>query len=88
MQGYPICPPEDDHIWRVAIDVDGGVSTEYIGLCPVDSRATTHYSTLSDAPEWIQDRVAVLRMMPPDPNTSAVRGVGRRVDEDTFWVLE
>jgi hypothetical protein len=81
-----ICDPNVDRVWRVSQE-DGLVTTSYIGFVKMKGERTKTYSTLDKAPNWIQDRVAVLRMMPQDPNTSIVNGVGRRIDETTFWVV-
>ena len=82
-----ICDPEKDLVWRVSETKDG-IITQYIGLCPIDSARIETYKTWEDLPDWIQDRVAVLRMMPPDVNRSVIYNVGRRVAEDVFWVVE
>jgi hypothetical protein len=81
-----ICDPLTDRIWRVA-QSEGLVTISYIGFVKMKGERIKEYSTLDKAPNWIQDRVAVLRMMPKDPNTSIVFGVGRRIDETTFWVV-
>ena len=83
-----VCNPHEDYIWRVWIDPDGTVVMSYIGYCPIDTKRRLEYQTVEDLPEWVKDRLAVLNMMPPDPNDSVVFGVGRRVDETTWWVVE
>lgn len=82
-----ICDPEQDRIWRLSQD-ERGVHLSYIGFVKIESYVTKHYSTLDKTPDWVQDRVAVLRMMPKDPNTSVIFGVGRRIDETTFWIIQ
>lgn len=46
------------------------------------------YEDASKLPDWIQDRIAVLSMMSTEPPTKFVEGVGRRIDEHVFWVVE
>lgn len=46
------------------------------------------YEDSSKLPEWVQDRIAVLSMMSTEPPTKFVEGVGRRIDENVFWVVE
>jgi len=46
------------------------------------------YTDPTSLPSWIQDRIAVLSMMSFEPPTKFVEGVGRRIDENVFWVVE
>lgn len=79
---------DTDAVWRVEECSNGAVETMYIGFSPIDSDRVVLYEDSSELPEWIKDRVAVLRMMPCDPATSVVFGVGRRISEHVFWVVE
>lgn len=83
-----ICHPDADFVWRIEENDDGSVECTYIGFCAIDSERTKTYTSSQELPEWIKDRVAVLRMMPPDPTKSVVFGVGRRVSESVYWVVE
>lgn len=82
-----ICDPENDVVWRVTLGKPE-VRMSYIGYVKRHGYKTIEYSTLDTAPEWLKDRLAVLNMMPANPNESVVRGVGRRVDQNTFWIVE
>lgn len=88
VRGHPVCLPEDDGVWRVEIGKTGEVKMEYIGLYTIDYSVTRLYDTLEQSPDWVQDRIAILNMMPPDPNKSVVFNVGRRVDENTYWIVQ
>lgn len=79
---------DTDEVWRVEEYPTGAVETMYIGFSPIDSERVILYEDSSELPEWINDRVAVLRMMPCNPVTSVVFGVGRRISEHVFWVVE
>jgi hypothetical protein len=84
-----ICDPENDVVWRVTVG-DPDVRMSYIGYVkrrPYDYEVR-EYSSIDKTPEWVKDRIAVLNMMPPNPNESVVYGVGRRVDRNTFWIVE
>ena len=83
-----VCEPHEDYIWRVWIEPNGSVRVSYIGHCPIDTPRKAVYQTFESLPEWMKDRLAVLNMMPPNPTDSVVFGVGRRVDETTWWVVE
>lgn len=79
---------DTDAIWRVEEFSNGSAQSMYIGLSPIDSERIITYNTVSEVPEWINDRIAVLRMLPCDPTNSVVFGVGRRISEHVFWVVE
>lgn len=79
---------DTDAIWRVEEFSNGSAQSMYIGLSPIDSERIITYNTVSEIPEWINDRIAVLRMLPCDPTNSVVFGVGRRISEHVFWVVE
>jgi hypothetical protein len=45
------------------------------------------YDNINDLPNWMQERLSVLSMLPP--NTSGgndVEGIGRRITESIYWV--
>jgi len=44
------------------------------------------YDSVDELPEWIQRKLAVLTMLKVKPPMQAVSDVGRRIDDDTFWV--
>lgn len=46
------------------------------------------YESSDELPEWMQNRLSVLMMMSYEPPTKYVDGVGRRIDERVFWVVE
>jgi hypothetical protein len=79
---------DTDAFWRIEEFADGQVRSMYIGFAPIDSKRVIDYNSSSDLPEWVKDRVAVLRMLPCDPTNSVVFGVGRRISEHVFWVVE
>jgi len=83
-----ICDPENDYIWRVELHDDGRAKVSYIGFCPIDDDAPKKYDALSDMPEWMQHRIAALYMMPPDPEESAVFGIGRRINDTVYWIVQ
>jgi hypothetical protein len=85
---HMICEPYEDYIWRVSFEKNGAIDVRYIGYCPIDTPRREVYRTFESLPEWMKDRLAVLNMMPPDPLSSVVFGVGRRIDETTWWVVE
>lgn len=83
-----VCDPDRDVVWRVEIRPDNEVHCMYIGVISLDQERILIYDSISDAPEWIQDRIAVLRMLQPSTNDSIVYNVGRRISENVFWIVE
>jgi len=59
-----------------------------IGMNCVDAEAEGLYDLSEPLPKWLEDRLAVLMLCDPTPPTVAVEGVGRRIDEHTFWVVK
>jgi hypothetical protein len=83
-----ICDIENDRVWSVRVPDERSASMIYIGYSPCTGERYLRYSSPNALPEWVKDRIAVLRMMPPKPGESVVRDVGRRVDATTYWVVE
>lgn len=52
----------------------------------VDDSLNGLYDDLSDLPDWMQERIAMLNMLSFKPPTETVDGVGRRISEFTYWV--
>jgi len=72
-----------DKIHRIEF-TEMGIDVISLGLESTDA----HFNTPEDMPEWMRDRLAVLMMMSYEPPTKLVTGVGRRIDERIFWVIE
>jgi hypothetical protein len=74
-------------VHRVFVDPHtNGISVIRFGLESVDAGPERIYSSVQELPNWMQKKVAVLSMLSPTPPTPEVPGVGRRMDENTFWV--
>jgi hypothetical protein len=46
------------------------------------------YDRGDDLPQWVQDKLAVLMLLDHNANNQEVAGVGRRINEDIFWVFK
>lgn len=77
-------PADDEEIWRVKIEAHK-VSALYIGL---DSKPTFEAPDMSGLPQWMQERVAVLAMLTQAPPTKPIPGVGRRITESVYWIVQ
>lgn len=79
--------PPDDNIYRVVIyPRTKSVVVSCFGMEGVDTSIEGAYDSVDELPEWIQRKLAVLNMLKVKPPMVAVSDVGRRIDEDTFWV--
>jgi len=46
------------------------------------------YEHSDELPKWVQDKLAVLMLLDHKANNQEVVGVGRRINEDIFWVFK
>jgi hypothetical protein len=75
----------DNDTYRVSVFPDG-IDVMCFGLADVDPQVEGHYDRPDDLPRWVQERLAVLSMIPPTPPTPFVDGVGRRISVHVYWV--
>jgi len=80
----------DSNIYRINISktVSGGNSIHVIciGMEKVDAYLEGVYDDLNELPQWMKERIAVLSMLTTEPPTEDVKGIGRRINETTYWV--
>ena len=80
--------PHQDKIYRVYIcPRTAKVDITCIGMHNVDSKLNGTYDTPDDLPDWVQDRISVLMLLPLEKPTKTIEGVGRRIDKNVFWVF-
>ena len=80
--------PSDDNIYRIHVDpATGYVKVACIGLERIDAIVDGNYASTNELPDWMQERIALLRMVSAKPPTEIITGVGRRINEDTYWVF-
>ena len=71
-------------IYRVSVrNDDGYVNVICLGTKCIDSNEVGCYASVSDLPEWMQDRIAVLSMVKSDDR---IRNVGWKTEEGIFWL--
>lgn len=78
-------PDPDSYTYRVSIR-GSRIKITCFGVPTVDDDCEGEYDGADDLPDWVQDRLAILMMTPIDKPTSDIRGVGRRISKDVFWV--
>ena len=76
----------DRNIYRVEFMEDGSVQVFNFDYTQVDPELDA--CTIETLPEWMQKRLAVLLVMEYEPPTKIVRGIGRRIDKNVFWVFK
>jgi hypothetical protein len=81
---------QEDPAYRVIIDESkkNSIKVQCIGMYCVDSMVDGSYSGMEELPQWMQEKVALLMMTSYIPPTIDVKGVGRRINERTFWVYQ
>jgi hypothetical protein len=75
-------------IYRIQINGDNTVETTcYEMLDAFDPELKKYYETLDDLPKWVQDKLAVLMLLDHTKVNEEVEGVGRRINENVYWVF-
>jgi hypothetical protein len=79
----------NDVIYRVFIPDDGkDIKVSCIGIKCVDSTIDGVYSDYYALPELLKERIAVLSILKPDIDVNEVADVGKRINEQTYWVYD
>jgi len=85
---YALTNQHDSDIYRIHIRDTGEDRNSVIcvGMERVDACLEGAYDNLQELPQWVQERIAVLSMLNAKPPTQNIEGVGRRINESTYWV--
>lgn len=76
-----------DTVYRVVLSNETKlVHVISFGMEKVDVSPERVYNSVNDLPKWMQEGVALLMMTSAKPPTEEVDGVGRRIDETTYWL--
>ena len=77
---------EMNNTWRVKYWADGEVELTDFSI-PPRQKNLPHKQRLNEAqlPDWIKQRVAVLRIC---PEQTTIEGVGQKVSENIYYVIE
>jgi len=79
----------DDKLYRVQVQRDtNNIEVTCIGIARVDAKAEGMYCSVDALPKWVQERLAVLMVASHKPVTTFIDGVGRRIDETTYWIVQ
>lgn len=79
------------NVYRISI-LKVGLKVEVVGINdmspePEERMEPGWYDDVSDLPEWVQKKLAVLMVCRETPPTPIIPGVGRRISVDIFWVF-
>jgi hypothetical protein len=76
-----------DTVYRVVLSNETKlVHVISFGMEGVDVSPERVYDGVNGLPEWMQEGIALLMMTSAEPPTNEVDGVGRRIDETTYWL--
>ena len=75
----------DAKTFRLSIHDDGLINAITWGR---DSDTLDHAfnTTVDELPEWMKQKLATLMLFDPDQRNEEVVGVGRRINDYTFWI--
>jgi hypothetical protein len=76
-------------IYRVFVSpTTNEVELLWFGIDDVDSMLRNEYASVDELPEWMQEKLALLSMVPVTKPTPIIEGVGRRIDNWTYWIFK
>ena len=73
-----------ENVWRVEMKGSGRIILNDFTM-PSASSKIKKIIKLTDAPKFIRDAVSVLQIA---PNGTSVDGVGKKIDEDIYYIVE
>lgn len=80
---------ETKPIYRICINDDTTVNVNcYDMLENFAPELDSYYSSTDDLPRWAQDKLAVLFLLDHKVINKEVEGVGKRINEHTFWLYK
>lgn len=87
MLGETDALPNDNNIYRVHMTAHDKVKVICLGDGFVDSACEGEYYGVDALPDWVKERIAILMLCSMNPPMPTIRGVGRRIAENIFWVF-
>lgn len=76
-------------IYRIKISPSGVVYvTCYDLLEEFKQELKPRYSSVDDLPKWAQEKLAVLMLFDVKGQLPDIKGVGRRIDTNLFWIYK
>jgi hypothetical protein len=82
-----ICDELKEELWRLEHIGDDQWHMIYLGWPKIEPPRELVFSG-AEMPEWVKNRLAVLRMLDIGFDNSKVGGVGARIRADEYWVVK
>lgn len=92
----PLSHPEDVHTLAMMLHEDNTYRVEFknntvdvicFGTDMVDNPLEGIYDSIDELPQWLQERIAVLSMLPV-ARDQTIDGIGSRINETIYWALK
>jgi hypothetical protein len=79
----------EEPVYRISLHEQGHVNTDcYDMLENFAPDLKKHYESIDELPKWVQDRIAVLMLLDHTQRNEEIKGIGRRINKNIFWVFK
>lgn len=80
---------KEEPIYRIRVNDDTTVDTDCYDLLEnFAPELEKSYDSVHDLPQWVQERLAVLMVLDVTKRNEEIRGVGKRINKNVFWVFK
>jgi hypothetical protein len=79
----------EEPVYRISLHDEGHVQTDcYDMLENFAPDLKKYYESVDELPKWVQDRIAVLMLLDHKERNEEIKGIGRRINRNIFWVFK
>jgi hypothetical protein len=80
---------KEEPVYRISLHDEGHVNTDCYDLLEnFAPDLKNHYESIDELPKWVQDRIAVLMLLDHTQRNEEIKGIGRRINRNIFWVFK
>jgi len=80
---------KEEPIYRIRVNDDTTVDTDCYDLLEnFAPELEKTYDSVHDLPQWVQERIAVLMLLDVTKRNEEIRGIGKRINKNVFWVFK
>lgn len=80
---------QEQPIYRIRVNDDTTVDIDCYDLLEnFAPELEKSYNSVQDLPQWVQERLAVLMLLDTSKRNEEIRGVGKRINKNIFWVFK
>lgn len=80
---------KEEPIYRIRVNDDTTVDTDCYDLLEnFAPELEKSYDSVDDLPQWVQERLAVLMVLDVTKRNEEIRGIGKRINKNVFWVFK